>query len=46
MNNLEKSELEKIYIDLPNHWAVNGESVWAKALGNDKLITSLFMLTD
>jgi len=27
--------LEKIHIDLPNHWATGGESFWATPLGND-----------
>lgn len=27
--------LKKIYIDLPNHWAIGGESMWAKPLGNN-----------
>ena len=27
--------LEKIHIDLPNHWAIGGESLWATPLGND-----------
>lgn len=26
---------EKIHIDLPNHWAIGGESFWATPLGND-----------
>lgn len=30
----ENDELEKIYVDLPNHWATGGESFWAKDLGN------------
>jgi hypothetical protein len=25
----------KLHIDLPNHWATGGESLWAKILGND-----------
>lgn len=28
-------DLEKVYVDLPNHWAVGGESMWAKPLCND-----------
>ncbi|MGI8544953.1 MAG: DUF4265 domain-containing protein [Aridibacter sp.] len=31
----KREELEKVYVDLPNHWAVSGESMWAKTLGND-----------
>lgn len=27
--------LTKVHIDLPNHWWFKGESLWAKALGND-----------
>ncbi|MEQ8336157.1 MAG: DUF4265 domain-containing protein [Cyclobacteriaceae bacterium] len=27
--------LEKVHIDLPNHWAIGGESMWAEPLGND-----------
>lgn len=26
----------KIHIDLPNHWAIGGESFWATNLGNDR----------
>ena len=33
MENEEK--LEKIYIDLPEHWATGGESLWAFPLGNN-----------
>ena len=25
----------KVYVDLPNHWAVGGESLWATPLGKD-----------
>jgi len=34
---MEESQegLEKVYVDLPNHWAVGGESMWAKPLGNN-----------
>jgi hypothetical protein len=32
MNN---DNLVKLHIDLPNHWAIGGESLWATALGND-----------
>jgi hypothetical protein len=28
-------DLEKVYVDLPNHWAVGGESMWAKPLENN-----------
>lgn len=27
--------LTKVYVDLPNHWWFNGESLWAKDLGDD-----------
>ncbi len=26
----------KIHIDLPHHWAIGGESMWAEDLGNDR----------
>lgn len=29
---MSEEELEKVYVDLPNHWAVGGESMWAKPL--------------
>lgn len=32
---MNDAELTKIYIDLPEHWAVGGESLWAKPLGGD-----------
>lgn len=28
------SDLTKIVVDLPNHWATGGESMWARELGN------------
>jgi hypothetical protein len=28
--------LEKVHIDLPNHWATNGEAMWARPLGGDE----------
>lgn len=31
----QDENLEKVFVDLPNHWAVGGESMWAKPLGND-----------
>jgi hypothetical protein len=31
----EEESLTKIYIDLPNHWATGGESLWALPLGGD-----------
>ena len=36
MSEETEDELVKILIDLPNHWATGGESVWAKPLGNDE----------
>lgn len=35
MSREPKEELEKVYVDLPKHWAVGGESMWAKPLGNN-----------
>ena len=32
---MSNENLEKVYIDLPNHWAIGGESLWATPLGND-----------
>ena len=32
---MSDEELEKVHIDLPNHWAIGGESLWATPLGND-----------
>ena len=32
---MTEEKLTKVHIDLPNHWAIGGESFWAKALGND-----------
>ena len=32
---MNEEGLEKIHIDLPNHWATGGESMWAEPLGND-----------
>ncbi len=31
----EQDTLEKVLVDLPNHWATGGESIWAKPLGDD-----------
>src|SRR5689334_3280740 len=28
-----KFPLTKVHVDLPNHWAVGGESMWARPLG-------------
>lgn len=32
---MDEDNLTKVHIDLPNHWAIGGESLWAKALGDD-----------
>lgn len=32
---MQEEGLEKIHVDLPNHWAIGGESMWATPLGND-----------
>lgn len=32
---MNEDKLEKIHIDLPNHWAIGGESFWATPLGDD-----------
>lgn len=32
---MSDEELTKLHIDLPNHWAIGGESLWAKPLGDD-----------
>jgi len=29
------SDLVKVVVDLPHHWNTNGESMWARPLGND-----------
>jgi len=31
----EDEKLTKVYVDLPNHWATGGESIWACDLGGD-----------
>lgn len=31
----EEERLVKLHIDLPNHWATGGESLWAESLGNN-----------
>jgi hypothetical protein len=31
----EEASLTKVHIDLPNHWATGGESMWALPLGDD-----------
>jgi hypothetical protein len=32
---MSEDQLEKVYVNLPNHWAIGGESLWAKPLGNN-----------
>ena len=32
---MKEEKLEKIHVDLTNHWAIVGESFWATPLGND-----------
>ncbi len=29
-------KLTKVHIDLPNHWAIGGESMWAKPIADDR----------
>lgn len=31
----DEESLTKVHIDLPNHWAIDGESLWALELGED-----------
>ncbi len=33
---MAEESLVKIHIDLPHHWAIGGESLWAEALGGDR----------
>ena len=33
---MSDEQLTKVHIDLPNHWAVGGESMWARDLGADR----------
>jgi len=32
---MSEEQLCKVHVDLPNHWAIGGESLWATELGND-----------
>ncbi len=32
---MSNEEFEKVHIDLPNHWAIGGESLYATPLGNN-----------
>jgi hypothetical protein len=36
MGDSDEDHLEKIHVDLPDHWAAGGESMWAKPLGKDE----------
>ena len=37
MNEDDASDnLTKVHIDLPNHWGTGGESMWARALAEDR----------
>jgi Domain of unknown function (DUF4265) len=33
---VDEQPLTKVHVDLPNHWAVGGESMWARELGADR----------
>lgn len=33
---MPKDDLTKVHIDLPNHWATGGESMWAKLIAEDR----------
>jgi hypothetical protein len=33
---MSDEELTKVHVDLPNHWATGGESMWARHLGGDR----------
>ncbi len=32
---MSDEDLEKVYVDLPGHWHFEGESLWAKPVGDD-----------
>ena len=32
---MDVKKLTKVHVDLPNHWAVGGESMWAQPIGGD-----------
>jgi hypothetical protein len=34
MSNPDDPQLTKVYVDLPNHWWMKGESLWARPLGD------------
>jgi hypothetical protein len=33
---MEDESLTKVHVDLPNHWATGGESLWARHLSGDR----------
>ena len=33
---MDDPSLTKVHVDLPHHWAVGGESLWARELGGDR----------
>ena len=33
---MDDESLTKVHVDLPHHWAVGGESLWARHLGGDR----------
>ena len=33
---MDDQPLTKVHVDLPNHWAVGGESMWARELGANR----------
>ncbi len=33
---MSDEQLTKVHIDLPDHWATGGESLWARQLGDDR----------
>ncbi len=35
MTDTGQAELTKVYVDLPKHWWMKGESLWARPLGDD-----------
>lgn len=33
---MRNDEQTKVHVDLPNHWATSGESMWAESLGSNR----------
>ena len=33
---MHDDDLTKVHVDLPNHWATSGESMWARSLGSNR----------